>query len=120
MGGSAEIASGKGTRAPEMHQHVWQPLDLYEAGVSMIPLRVIAKILYGTDMSEDNLQKIQSFVPLHNQVFASTHHASTKFWFYEYVPTSYNSTLKKFTTGWRQFHENLYKENKHKYGSGTV
>ena len=48
------------------------PIDLSEQGISEIILRVLSRLIYGEDISEEMILKLQYFVNLHNKVFGYT------------------------------------------------
>lgn len=90
------------------------PIDLHEAGVHSIPLRVIGKLMYGRDLSEERIQLLAQYVALHNEVFGFTSKPETKFPFYRKLPTTENKKLDTFLKLWKEFHMKLFDELKAK------
>lgn len=87
-----------------------KPTDLHETGIAIIPLRIIASILYGDRITEERIEELKKLIVLHNDSFMSTRLPETKLPLYQYFPTEANRRAQTFVKLWEDFHLKMYKE----------
>ena len=89
---------------------VGKPVDLQEAGLANVTLRVLVHVVYGNQVLQRYFQRIVELSDLLQAAVDMFNVGETRLPFYSLLPTKANQKVRSFNEAWDDFNRFLFKE----------